>query len=176
MLSITVCSSSSIQNLWSLFPWIISLARQTADLKWHYSCRKTSSIASQIPEDIHKKHKLELTQKLISMGRLISLLLLSSSLKGCELYAFCGALFGITSMITLMVIALDRYFVITKPLASVGVTSKKKALIILVGVWLYSLAWSLPPFFGWSKWNQLKVIFPHSTGLKISYSYRRGLN
>ncbi|XP_048167910.1 melanopsin isoform X1 [Corvus hawaiiensis] len=70
--------------------------------------------------------------------------------KGCELYAFCGALFGITSMITLTVIALDRYFVITKPLASVGVTSKKKALIILVGVWLYSLAWSLPPFFGWS--------------------------
>ncbi|XP_051473145.1 melanopsin isoform X2 [Apus apus] len=70
--------------------------------------------------------------------------------KGCELYAFCGALFGITSMITLMVIALDRYFVITKPLASVGVTSKKKALIILVGIWLYSLAWSLPPFFGWS--------------------------
>ncbi|XP_067996128.1 melanopsin isoform X1 [Melanerpes formicivorus] len=70
--------------------------------------------------------------------------------KGCELYAFCGALFGITSMITLMVIALDRYFVITKPLPSVGVTSKKKALIILVGVWLYSLAWSLPPFFGWS--------------------------
>ncbi|OXB70914.1 UNVERIFIED_CONTAM: hypothetical protein H355_011109 [Colinus virginianus] len=70
--------------------------------------------------------------------------------KGCELYAFCGALFGITSMITLMVIALDRYFVITKPLASVRVMSKKKALIILVGVWLYSLAWSLPPFFGWS--------------------------
>uniref|UniRef100_A0A8C4UPY7 Opsin 4 n=1 Tax=Falco tinnunculus TaxID=100819 RepID=A0A8C4UPY7_FALTI len=70
--------------------------------------------------------------------------------KGCELYAFCGALFGITSMTTLMVIALDRYFVITKPLASVGVMSKKKALIILVGVWLYSLAWSLPPFFGWS--------------------------
>lgn len=85
------------------------------------------------------------------MDRLISLLLLSSSLQGCELYAFCGALFGITSMITLMVIALDRYFVITKPLASVGVTSKKKALVILVGVWLYSLAWSLPPFFGWSK-------------------------
>ncbi|XP_010142035.1 PREDICTED: melanopsin-A-like [Buceros rhinoceros silvestris] len=70
--------------------------------------------------------------------------------KGCELYAFCGALFGIASMITLMVIALDRYLVITKPLASGGVTSKRKALIILAGVWLYSLAWSLPPFFGWS--------------------------
>ncbi|XP_036593160.1 melanopsin [Trichosurus vulpecula] len=70
--------------------------------------------------------------------------------KGCEFYAFCGALFGITSMITLMVIALDRYLVITRPLASIGVISKKKTGLILLGVWLYSLAWSLPPFFGWS--------------------------
>ncbi|XP_074092269.1 melanopsin [Macrotis lagotis] len=70
--------------------------------------------------------------------------------KGCEFYAFCGALFGITSMITLMVIALDRYFVITRPLASIGMISKKKTALILLGVWLYSLTWSLPPFFGWS--------------------------
>ncbi|XP_005992235.1 melanopsin-A [Latimeria chalumnae] len=70
--------------------------------------------------------------------------------KGCELYAFCGALFGITSMITLMVIAIDRYFVITRPLASIGVVSKKRAVMILLGVWFYSLVWSLPPFFGWS--------------------------
>ncbi|KAM4636578.1 melanopsin [Discoglossus pictus] len=70
--------------------------------------------------------------------------------KGCELYAFCGALFGITSMITLMVIAVDRYLVITRPLASIGKMSKKRAVLILSGVWLYSLAWSLPPFFGWS--------------------------
>ncbi|XP_001377369.2 melanopsin [Monodelphis domestica] len=70
--------------------------------------------------------------------------------KACEFYAFCGALFGITSMITLMAIALDRYFVITRPLASIGVISKKKTGFILLGVWLYSLAWSLPPFFGWS--------------------------
>ncbi|XP_018621664.2 melanopsin-A [Scleropages formosus] len=70
--------------------------------------------------------------------------------KGCELYAFCGALFGICSMITLMVIAVDRYFVITRPLASIGVLSCKRALLILTAVWAYSLGWSLPPFFGWS--------------------------
>ncbi|XP_041865690.1 melanopsin-A [Melanotaenia boesemani] len=70
--------------------------------------------------------------------------------KGCELYAFCGALFGICSMITLTVIAIDRYFVITRPLTSIGVLSKKRALLILVAAWAYSLAWSLPPFFGWS--------------------------
>lgn len=70
--------------------------------------------------------------------------------KGCELYAFCGALFGICSMITLMVIAVDRYFVITRPLASIGVLSRKRALLILLAAWVYSLGWSLPPFFGWS--------------------------
>lgn len=71
---------------------------------------------------------------------------------GCEFYAFCGALFGITSMITLTAIALDRYLVITRPLAAIGVVSKRRAALVLLGVWLYALAWSLPPFFGWSKW------------------------
>ncbi|TSK14880.1 Inactive ubiquitin carboxyl-terminal hydrolase 54 [Bagarius yarrelli] len=70
--------------------------------------------------------------------------------KGCELYAFCGALFGMCSMITLMIIAVDRYFVITRPLASIGKMSHKGALLILVLAWLYTLIWSLPPFFGWS--------------------------
>ncbi|XP_026165147.1 melanopsin-A [Mastacembelus armatus] len=70
--------------------------------------------------------------------------------KACELYAFCGALFGICSMITLTVIAVDRYFVITRPLTSIGVLSRKRALLILLTSWAYSLAWSLPPFFGWS--------------------------
>uniref|UniRef100_A0A3B3WYH7 G-protein coupled receptors family 1 profile domain-containing protein n=1 Tax=Poecilia mexicana TaxID=48701 RepID=A0A3B3WYH7_9TELE len=70
--------------------------------------------------------------------------------KGCELYAFCGALFGICSMMTLMVIAVDRYVVITRPLASLGVMSHRKALCFVAAAWLYSMGWSLPPFFGWS--------------------------
>ncbi|XP_072312314.1 melanopsin-A-like [Eucyclogobius newberryi] len=70
--------------------------------------------------------------------------------KACELYAFCGALFGICSMMTLMVIAVDRYVVITRPLASLGVMSQKKALVICAVAWVYSMGWSLPPFFGWS--------------------------
>ncbi|XP_077469120.1 melanopsin-A-like [Stigmatopora argus] len=70
--------------------------------------------------------------------------------KACELYAFCGALFGICSMMTLTVIAIDRYFVITRPLTSIGVLSRKRALSVLAAAWAYSLAWSLPPFFGWS--------------------------
>ncbi|KAM9844982.1 melanopsin-like [Aulostomus maculatus] len=68
----------------------------------------------------------------------------------CELYAFCGALFGITSMMTLTAIAVDRCLAITRPLALLGGVSRRRVLVVLVWVWLYSLGWSLPPFFGWS--------------------------
>lgn len=68
----------------------------------------------------------------------------------CELYAFCGALFGITSMMTLTAIAVDRCLAITRPLTRLGGASPGRVLLVLAGVWLYSLGWSLPPFFGWS--------------------------
>ncbi|TNN81247.1 Melanopsin-B [Liparis tanakae] len=42
----------------------------------------------------------------------------------CKIYAFCGALFGITSMINLLAISLDRYIVITKPLQAIQEVEK----------------------------------------------------
>ncbi|XP_051474241.1 melanopsin-like [Apus apus] len=71
---------------------------------------------------------------------------------GCNLYAFCGALFGITSMMTLLAISVDRYLVITKPLQSIQWTSKKRTMQIIAGVWLYSLGWSVAPLLGWSSY------------------------
>ncbi|XP_062408577.1 melanopsin-like [Sardina pilchardus] len=70
--------------------------------------------------------------------------------RACELYAFCGALFGICSMMTLTAIAADRCLAITQPLVFLGQVSRKRVGMVLVFVWLYSLGWSLPPFFGWS--------------------------
>ncbi|XP_066506760.1 opsin 4xa [Hoplias malabaricus] len=71
---------------------------------------------------------------------------------GCKMYAFCGALFGITSMINLLAISIDRYIVITKPLQAIRWTSKRRTLISILLVWLYSLAWSLAPLLGWSSY------------------------
>ncbi|XP_056117398.1 opsin 4xa isoform X1 [Rhinichthys klamathensis goyatoka] len=71
---------------------------------------------------------------------------------GCKMYAFCGALFGITSMINLLAISIDRYVVITKPLQAIGWTSGRRTLIIILLVWIYSLAWSLAPLIGWSSY------------------------
>lgn len=71
---------------------------------------------------------------------------------GCKMYAFCGALFGIASMINLLAISIDRYIVITKPLQSIGWTSARRTCLIIALVWFYSLAWSLAPLLGWSKY------------------------
>ncbi|NXQ23315.1 OPN4 protein, partial [Alaudala cheleensis] len=71
---------------------------------------------------------------------------------GCNLYAFCGALFGITSMMTLLAISVDRYLVITKPLQSIQWTSKRRTVQIIAAVWLYSLGWSVAPLLGWSSY------------------------
>ncbi|TSM28183.1 Melanopsin-B [Bagarius yarrelli] len=71
---------------------------------------------------------------------------------GCKIYAFCGALFGITSMINLVAISIDRYIVITKPLQAIRWTSKRRTLISILLVWVYSLAWSSAPLLGWSSY------------------------
>ncbi|XP_064202248.1 melanopsin-like [Anguilla rostrata] len=70
--------------------------------------------------------------------------------RACELYAFCGALFGICSMVTLAAIAADRCLAITRPLAFLGGVTRRRVGLVLGGLWAYSLGWSLPPFFGWS--------------------------
>ncbi|XP_057688721.1 melanopsin-A-like [Corythoichthys intestinalis] len=71
---------------------------------------------------------------------------------GCKMYAFCGALFGIASMINLLAISIDRYLVITKPLQAIHWSSKRRTTLAIVSVWLYSLAWSLAPLVGWSSY------------------------
>ncbi|XP_071369494.1 melanopsin-A-like [Centroberyx affinis] len=71
---------------------------------------------------------------------------------GCKMYAFCGALFGIASMINLLAISIDRYLVITKPLQAMHWSSKRRTSLAILLVWLYSLAWSLAPLVGWSSY------------------------
>lgn len=79
-------------------------------------------------------------------------------LVGCKVYAFCGALFGISSMINLLAISVERYLVITKPLQTIHWSSKRKTTLAIFLVWFYSLAWSLAPLVGWSKFSQTEDI------------------
>ncbi|XP_026745772.1 LOW QUALITY PROTEIN: opsin-1-like [Trichoplusia ni] len=69
----------------------------------------------------------------------------------CELYACAGSLFGCASIWTMTMIAFDRYNVIVKGIAAKPMT-KTGALQRILGIWLFSLAWTLAPFFGWNRY------------------------
>ncbi|XP_008416722.1 melanopsin-A-like [Poecilia reticulata] len=71
---------------------------------------------------------------------------------GCKVYAFCGALFGISSMINLLAISIERYLAITRPLQTMHWGSKRKTIFAIFLIWFYSLAWSLAPLVGWSSY------------------------
>lgn len=69
----------------------------------------------------------------------------------CELYGMFGSLFGVTSIWTMVFIALDRYNVIVKGLSAKPMTTKL-ALLQIFCIYLHGLFWTLTPFFGWSRY------------------------
>ncbi|KAF9795137.1 hypothetical protein SFRURICE_004509 [Spodoptera frugiperda] len=69
----------------------------------------------------------------------------------CELYACAGSLFGCASIWTMTMIAFDRYNVIVKGIAAKPMTNNG-ALLRILGIWTFSLAWTLAPFFGWNRY------------------------
>ena len=63
---------------------------------------------------------------------------------GCRLYGFIGAVCGVVSILSMVVIGYDRYNVIVKGFNGVKITSGK-AMAILLAIWGYSIGISLPP-------------------------------
>ena len=66
---------------------------------------------------------------------------------GCKVYGFTGAVCGVVSILSMVVIGYDRYNVIVKGFNGVKITPGK-ALAILAAIWGYSIGISLPPLLG----------------------------
>ncbi|XP_058451986.1 opsin-1-like [Malaya genurostris] len=75
----------------------------------------------------------------------------SFSAFACELYAMFGSIFGCASIWTMTMIAFDRYNVIVKGLSAKPMTNNG-ALLRILGIWLFSLIWTLAPMFGWNRY------------------------
>ncbi|XP_071546445.1 rhodopsin-like [Panulirus ornatus] len=69
----------------------------------------------------------------------------------CEIYGFCGALFGTVSIITMALIALDRYFAIVNPYSGWRL-SYGKASVWVGAAWSYGVLWCIPPLVGWNQY------------------------
>ncbi|XP_078616763.1 melanopsin-like [Branchiostoma floridae x Branchiostoma japonicum] len=82
----------------------------------------------------------------------------------CQMTGFMAGWFGTQSICTLAAIALDRCIAITLPMTG-KLSRGRRAIISIVVVWLWSLVWCLPPFFGWNKWSMQK----YQTGCTFNY-------
>nr|XP_046241271.1 parapinopsin-like [Scatophagus argus] len=71
---------------------------------------------------------------------------------GCVMEGFAVSLFGITSLCTVALIAVERMFVVCKPLGLITFQTKHAFGGIALS-WLWSLMWNLPPLFGWGRYE-----------------------
>ncbi|XP_034075218.1 parapinopsin-like [Gymnodraco acuticeps] len=71
---------------------------------------------------------------------------------GCVMEGFAVSFFGITSLCTVALIAVERMFVVCKPLGQITF-QKKHALGGIALSWLWSLTWNTPPLFGWGRYE-----------------------
>lgn len=67
-------------------------------------------------------------------------------------FAFPHLSAGITSLCTVALIAVERMFVVCKPLGQITF-QKKHAIGGIALSWLWSLTWNLPPLFGWGRYE-----------------------
>ncbi|KAH3870004.1 hypothetical protein DPMN_033182 [Dreissena polymorpha] len=70
----------------------------------------------------------------------------------CEFYGLIGGIFGIMSINTNAMIAIDRYMAIARPIHVAKFMTRKRAFFMIIIVWILSLVTCLPPIFGWGRY------------------------
>uniref|UniRef100_A0A672ZIJ6 Teleost multiple tissue opsin b n=1 Tax=Sphaeramia orbicularis TaxID=375764 RepID=A0A672ZIJ6_9TELE len=71
---------------------------------------------------------------------------------GCVWYGFINAFLGIVSLISLAVLSYERYCTMMAPTIADG-RDYRPALAGICFSWIYSVAWTVPPLLGWSRYG-----------------------
>nr|FAA00383.1 TPA: opsin [Nematostella vectensis] len=75
-------------------------------------------------------------------------------LEGCKAHAFFIYTFGLVSLVHLAIMAFEKYLTIFKHMSKWGnFLSKRGASLIVVGLWVYCLFFTVPPLFGWAAYG-----------------------
>ena len=86
-------------------------------------------------------------------------------------WGFVSVVFPVSvSLLSLLAVSADRYIYIMKPLHYSEMMTTRKALIIIMFIWIYSLILSLLPAMGWTKWNNSTKICKLSEVFPFAYS------
>ena len=74
-------------------------------------------------------------------------------LAGCQAHAFMIFLLALVSITHLVTISAGKYLTITRSLSRDSYFNKEKVLLIILGSWICSLAFSVAPLVGWSSYG-----------------------
>nr|KAG5699020.1 hypothetical protein BaRGS_025414 [Batillaria attramentaria] len=69
----------------------------------------------------------------------------------CDIWAAIDVLCCTASIFSLCVISIDRYIGVTRPLQRSTIMTERRALYIIVFIWLLSMAISIAPLIGWKQ-------------------------
>ena len=91
---------------------------------------------------------------------------------GCISYGFFHYFFICCTVSTLAAISVDRFFFITRPsqTRAARVITRKKAIGILLTIYLYTLLFTFPPCVGWNSFVEEKIFY---SGCYINYGDQR---
>ncbi|VDN13731.1 unnamed protein product [Dibothriocephalus latus] len=97
----------------------------------------------------------------------------------CEIYGFCCGLFGFASLNTAAMISIDRYLVIVHSRQPAARTNHRRTSLMIAVVWLWSLFWSSPPFYGFGRYIPDGLLtscsFDYLTGNVKNYIHVTGM-
>ncbi|XP_037937096.1 tyramine/octopamine receptor [Teleopsis dalmanni] len=72
----------------------------------------------------------------------------------CKMWLTCDVMCCTSSILNLCAIALDRYWAITDPINYAQKRTVGRVLLLIAGVWIFSLLISSPPLIGWNDWPE----------------------
>lgn len=71
----------------------------------------------------------------------------------CEINGFSNTFFAISSILTLSVISVERYYSIAHPMAYAVKMTMNRSILLIVYIWLQSAVLSVPPLVGLNSYN-----------------------
>ena len=74
-------------------------------------------------------------------------------LAGCQAHAFMVFLFALVSITNLAAISAAKYLTISRSLSKESYFNRRQILLVVLATWFYSLAFSVAPLVGWSRYD-----------------------
>ncbi|XP_047145378.1 5-hydroxytryptamine receptor 1D isoform X1 [Hydra vulgaris] len=93
----------------------------------------------------------------------------------CDAVGFLNSLFCTTSIWTLVMISINRYFNVAKAKNVKTMYTQRRVLIINAAVWMFSVFSSIPPLLGWGEFKAGTNFCTINGKKSISYSFFLGL-